>query len=167
MGPELKRSMAKPYNPTASLTADRSLPRAKAKGAGRLRLQTLSQLDQRTLAAKRAHQLVRSICRDLTGDDDESQLSEATRQLVQAAAVLGAIIESSATAWLSGDPVDLPGYYTAINSQRRLLTTLGLERRAKDVSMNLAQHQAMKRERERVLAAEAKQIEADVDEAAQ
>jgi hypothetical protein len=140
------KSMAKPYNPTASLTADRSLPRAKAKGAGKMRLQTLSQLDQRTLAARRVRTLIAAITLDVTGGDN-NQLTEATKQLIQNAAMLAAIIESSASAWLSGDPVDLPSYYAALNSQRRLLLTLGLERRAKDVGPNLEQYQAMKRQR--------------------
>jgi hypothetical protein len=143
----MKSSMAKPYNPTASLTADRSLPRAKAKGtAGKLRLQTISQLDQRTLAAKRAHQLIAAISRDLTGGDTD-QLTEGARQLVKHAAILGTMLESAEHAWLSGEPVDLNSFYTALNSQRRILVTLGLERRAKDVSPNLAQYQAMKRQR--------------------
>jgi hypothetical protein len=128
------KSLTKPYNPADNLPADRSLPRAKAKGAGKLRLQTLDHLDKRTLAARRAHQLIAAISRDITGDDNDSQLSEGTRQLIQRAAMLGAIVESNEAAWLSGDPVDLSSYYAALNNQRRILVTLGLDRRAKDVT---------------------------------
>lgn len=112
----------------------KSRARPKAVGAGKLQLVTLSDLDQRTLAAKRAHQLVEAMTRDLGADQDKHPLSANMQQLVQAAAVLGAMIESDQASWLSGDKIDVSSFLAALNSQRRLLLTLGLERRAKDVS---------------------------------
>jgi hypothetical protein len=134
------KSSTKPYNPADNLPANRSLPRAKPTGGGKLRLKTLDHLDHRTLAARRAHELIKAIGRDLTGSDDDSQLTEGTKQLIQRAAILGAMIESNEAAWLGGDAVDLSSYFVALNTQRRILVTLGLDRRCRDVSPNLEQY---------------------------
>jgi hypothetical protein len=48
--------------------------------------------------------------------------------------MLGAMVESNEACWLSGDTVDLTSYFAALNSQRRILVTLGLERRSKDIT---------------------------------
>jgi hypothetical protein len=101
---------------------------------GKVRLKTLDHIDGRTLAARRAQQLIKGISHDLTGDDDASHLSEGMRQLIQRAAILGAMIESDEAGWLGGDKVDLTSYFTALNTQRRILVTLGLERRSRDVT---------------------------------
>ena len=53
--------------------------------------------------------------------------------LLQRAAVLGTFIESCEAQWLGGTAVDLTDYLAAINSQRRVLATIGLERRARTV----------------------------------
>ena len=110
------------------------LNKPKAGGDGKLRLVTLDHLDNRTLASRRVHQLIANITRDLTGDDDQSRLTEGTRQLVQRAALLAAIIESNEAQWLGGDAVDLSNYFAAINTQRRILCTLGLDRKAHDIT---------------------------------
>jgi glutathione S-transferase len=104
------------------------------KAAGKARLLTLGHLDGRTAAARRAHELIETIETDLGGGD---RLSEGSRQLVQRAAVLGTFIESCEAQWLGGEAVDLADYLAAINSQRRVLATIGLERRARDVSPSL------------------------------
>ena len=98
---------------------------------GKMRLLTLDHIDGRTAAAKRARDLMESIEQDLGGAD---RLSEGSRQLVQRAAVLGTFIESCEASWLSGETVELADYLAAINSQRRVLQTIGLERRARDVN---------------------------------
>jgi hypothetical protein len=91
------------------------------------RLRTLSDLDGRTLAARRARDLVAALTADLGGD-----LSAAQGELVQRAGLLGAYLEDCEARWLGGDDVDLSTYLTACDRQRRVLTTLGLERRARD-----------------------------------
>jgi hypothetical protein len=101
----------------------------------KLRLKTLNQLDGRTFASRRARELIAAIENDLGGSD---AMTEGLRQLVQRAAVLGALIESNETAWLAGDAVDLNTYFQAINSQRRILSTLG----TRDVTPPLAQYLA-------------------------
>src|SRR5262245_38505089 len=90
-------------------------------------LRTLSDLDGRTLAARRARDLVAALTADLGGD-----LSAAQGELVQRAGLLGAYLEDCEARWLGGDDVDLSTYLTACDRQRRVLTTLGLERRARD-----------------------------------
>jgi hypothetical protein len=116
-----------------------SAPATPPKAAGKLRLLTLGHLDQRTAAARRARELIDAIELDLGGSD---RLSEGSRQLVQRAAVLGTFIESCEAAWLGGDAVDLTEYLAAINSQRRVLATIGLERRAREVLPSFADYVA-------------------------
>src|SRR5271154_1205572 len=106
-------------------------PDSPSKGAAKLRLLTLGHLDGRTAAARRARELIEAIETDLGGAD---QLTEGSRQLVQRAAVLGAYIESCEVKWLGGEAVDLADYLAAINAQRRVLATIGLARRSKDVT---------------------------------
>ena len=121
---------------TAALPAE-SAADPPSKAAGKMRLLTLGQLDGRTAAARRARELIEAIELDLGGGD---RLSEGSRQLVQRAAVLGTFIESCEAQWLGGEPVDLSGYLAAINSQRRVLATIGLERKARDVTPSLAEY---------------------------
>jgi hypothetical protein len=115
---------------TAQIDA-RSTATPPQKSTGKVRLMSLDRLDGRTIACRRARELVSSIQADLGGID---QLSEGSRQLVRRAAVLGVYIENCEAQWLAGQEVALGDYLSAINSQRRVLTTIGLERRARDVT---------------------------------
>src|SRR5260370_31160896 len=92
---------------------------------------TMSDLDCLSGAAARCLELARELEVDLGGAD---RLSTAQRQLIQRAAVLAAQLEDFETRWCLGEVVELPDYLQAINVQRRLLATLGLERRPRDVS---------------------------------
>ena len=56
-------------------------------------------------------------------------------------AVLGTFVESCEAQWLAGQEVALGDYLSAINSQRRVLTTIGLSRVPRDVP-TLAEHLA-------------------------
>ena len=96
---------------------------APPKTGGKMRLLSLDRLDGRTIACRRACELVEALQVDLGGADS---LSEGTRQLVQRAAVLGTFIESCEAQWLGGAQVELGDYLSAINSQRRVLTTIAL-----------------------------------------
>ena len=107
----------------------------------KVRLLTMKSLDGRTLAARRAKQLLRAIESDLGG---EAYLSEGEKQLAQRAAVLGAFIESCEAAWLGGAQVELAEYLAAINSQRRVLATIGLQRRPREAALDLRTHLAAK-----------------------
>jgi hypothetical protein len=101
------------------------------KSRGKARLLTLDALDRRTLAARRAHELIEAIEADLGG---AANLSEGTRQLVQRAAVLGTFVESCEARWLGGQSIELADYLAAVNNQRRVLATIGIERRARDIT---------------------------------
>jgi hypothetical protein len=97
----------------------------------RTRLLSLDDLDMRTIAAKKAIAIKRGIFSDLGGED---RCSTAERQLTQRAAILGAICEDIETRWLRGDAIDHARYHAAVNTQRRVLTSLGLARRLRDVT---------------------------------
>jgi hypothetical protein len=117
----------------------RSTTAPPPKSTGKVRLLSLDRLDGRTMAARRAHELISSIEADLGG---AAQLSEGSRQLVQRAAVLGTYIESCEAQWLGGEDVALGDYLAAINSQRRVLATIGLERQARNVTPSVAEYVA-------------------------
>jgi hypothetical protein len=67
-------------------------------------------------------------------------LSAAERQIVQRAAVLGAMAADAETRWLKGEPIDLAGYCTLVNAQQRALLAVGLQRRARDVTPSLREY---------------------------
>jgi hypothetical protein len=126
-----------PENIPADTTAERQtsgqLARRKTRTRqGKARLLTLDSLDGRTAAAQAARQLIDTLTSDLGGDD---QISEGQRQLVQRAAVCGAMIADYEARWIAGQPIPLNEYLAAVNVQRRVLATLGLERRARDVTL--------------------------------
>ena len=108
---------------------------------GKVRLLTLAHLDGRTASAKLVRDLIAAFESDLGGS---SRLTEGVRQLVQRAAVLGAFIEDCETRWISGREFETAQYLAAINVQRRVLATIGLERRAGDVVPCLADYLASK-----------------------
>ena len=96
------------------------------------RLLTLSDLDRRTGAYKHANDLINQLAADLGGDD---QLTTAQKQLIQRAALTGAMIEDLELKWLKGHAIDPTVHATLSNSQRRLLESLesvGLQRVPKD-----------------------------------
>lgn len=113
------------------------IPATSPADTGKLRLLTLADLDSRTRAARQARELMDSIETDLGGSE---RLSAAERQIVQRAAVTGALLESMEAHWLSGDGIDLQAYLPAANAQRRLLESLGLQRRTKDVTPSLSEY---------------------------
>jgi hypothetical protein len=106
-------------------------------GGAKLRLLTLNDLDGRTAAARRVRELIADLESDLGGG---SNLTRAQAQLVQRAAVLGALIENAEATWAAGGHIDIGEYLAGINAQRRVLATLGLERRMRDVTPNLSDY---------------------------
>jgi hypothetical protein len=105
-------------------------PDTREKVGPKVRLKSLDDLDGRMTSAKRARQLVSALESDLGGS---ANVSTAERQLIRHAALLGAYIEDAEVRWLRHEPVDLNDFLAAINSQRRLLATIGLERKPRDV----------------------------------
>lgn len=111
------------------------------KPAGKTRLLTLESLDGRTRAVQRVRDLLAGIEVDLGGTE---RLTLGQRQLVQRAAVLGALIEDCEARWAAGEAIDIGDYLAAINAQRRVLATLGLKRIAHDVTPSLQSYLASK-----------------------
>jgi hypothetical protein len=119
-----------------------SSPMQPGSITGKARMLTLDDLDGRTLAARRARMLVEDIESDLGGPKN---ISAAMRELVVRAAVLGALLQDGEARLLAGEKVDFAQHLAAINSQRRVLTTLGLDRRTRDVTPNLGDYLQAKR----------------------
>lgn len=108
--------------------SDRDVPKTRAN---KVRLRSLDDLDCRTSAARRAHDLVAGLENDLGGANN---LSTGQREIIKRAALSGVVCEDLECKWLEGAKIDVSDYALLANAQRRLLATVGLERRAKDVS---------------------------------
>src|ERR1044072_8249569 len=106
-------------------------PSYGTKRSRKIRLVAINQLDGRTTAARRVRELTAALISDLGGAD---HISTGQSQLVQRADVLGAVIEDFETRWGAGETVDMAAYLSTINAQRRVLVTLGLERKARDLT---------------------------------
>jgi hypothetical protein len=109
------------------------------KPAARAKLLTLEALDGRTIAARAVRDLIGAIESDLGGDPSTAQ-----QQIIQRAAVTGAVLEDMATKWLAGGDLDVAMWATLTNVERRLYETLGIERRSKDVTPSLETYLASK-----------------------
>jgi hypothetical protein len=97
----------------------------------KIHLKSVADLDKRTAAYRRTCELIAAVEADLGGAD---QLSTGERQIVQRAALTGALAEDLEARWLAGEDIDAALYAALGNAQRRLLECLGLSRRARDVS---------------------------------
>ncbi len=95
----------------------------------KLCLLTIDNLDGRTSAVRRIKEWESQIVADLGGD-----LTEAQKSIMRRAAVLSAILEDKEARWATGEPVALNEYCSATNVLRRLLTTLGIERKQKTLN---------------------------------
>ena len=107
------------------------------------RLKSLRELDRRTAAAKNAFALQDAIIRDLGG---EASLSAMKLALIGNVAILGAALEDLAVSYLAGKDVDMIAFGTLANSQRRLLSDLGLDRRAVEIPQTLSTYLAQRRD---------------------
>jgi hypothetical protein len=137
---------------------DAPMPRRRRTRAGKVRLLTLDDLDGRTAAAQNAQSLVEALINSLGGHD---QLSTQELELAKRAALTGAIIADFEARWVSGQQISLSEYFAGVNVQRRVLATLGLQRRSKEVGgLSLGDlwrldDMQQQRERERAAAAAA------------
>ena len=109
---------------------------SKSKGRSRITNgKLLADVDGRSAWVRRAKDLLRAFITDLGGADD---VSTAEAALARRCAVLVAQAEllEAAFAQAEGkaDNADLDAYLKTANVLRRLLQTLGLKRRARDVS---------------------------------
>jgi hypothetical protein len=109
---------------------------------GKQRLKSLKDLDRRTAAARNAYALRDQIVLDLGGP---SALSAMQKVLVDHVATFAAALGDLAAKYLAGETADMIQYAVLVNSQRRLLADLGLERRSVDVTQNLSSYLASHR----------------------
>jgi hypothetical protein len=114
----------------AGKTEGQNTPVSPPKAAGKSRLLTLEGLDRRTAAFRQTRKLIDEIEGDLGGSD---RLSTGERQLIQRAAVLGAVLTDAESRWIAGEAFDPTSYCTVVNAQRRVLETIGLRRQPREV----------------------------------
>jgi hypothetical protein len=119
--------------------ATKTQPGSTVSAAPKVRLLTLADLDGRTRAAQAVSKTITSIATDLGGSE---HLSTGEHQIIRRAALTGAMLEDMAARWLMGEPVDPGLYATLSNAERRLLETVGLKRRPRDVSLSLSEYVA-------------------------
>jgi hypothetical protein len=133
----MKPKLASKRTPKTGEKPARKADSTGAKPAGKARLLTLEDLDRRTNAYKLTAGLIESLEDDLGG---AGHVSVAERQIVQRAAVLGAMAADLEARWIGGGPVDPLAFTTIANAQRRLLEAVGLQRRARDVTPTLVDY---------------------------
>jgi hypothetical protein len=102
-------------------------------------------LDRRSLPYLETKRLIDAMQADLGGAD---QLSAAEKQMVQHAAILGAVIAKTEAHFLKHQRIDAAEYCLVVNAQRRLFETLGTRRRPRDVTPDLQTYLATKADRE-------------------
>ena len=106
----------------------------KPQGATRIGTQgtILQGVDMRTNGGRRFKELCADLVHHLCGDATAPQLA-----IIRRAAALAVWCEQAEAGQAKGDDLDIAAYSTASNTLRRLLTDLGLERRATDVTPSL------------------------------
>ncbi len=98
-------------------------------------------VDGRTRPAKAYEATVNAIVADLGG---EGAISRAELEIVRRAAGLGVLAGLIEAAIVAGDDIEPMQYQSIANAQGRLLSRLGLRRRARDVTPPLADYLAAK-----------------------
>src|SRR5664279_4415761 len=99
----------------------------------------LEGVDGRSAVARRYRDVLNELISDLGGDPSGAQSAIARR-----ASALCVVCEQAEAEMVAGGILDLAEFTTAANSLRRLLSDLGLERRARDVTPSLADYIARK-----------------------
>lgn len=99
----------------------------------------LNNADGRSIVYRRYREILASLVSDMGGDPSEAQ-----EQIARRAASLAIWCEQSDTDAANGKPIDIGAYTTASNTLRRLLESLGLERKARNVTPTIAEYAARK-----------------------
>lgn len=99
----------------------------------------LQGVDARSITFRRYREILASLIVDMGGDPTEAQ-----SQIARRAASLSIWCEEQDTAAANGTPIDIGAYTTASNSLRRLLESLGLERKQRNVTPTIAEYAAQK-----------------------
>ena len=88
-------------------------------------------VDGRTLIARRYAEIAGAIADDLGG---EEQLTELEKHLVRSVSGMVVLRERLDAEAINGEPVSSSQYCRIANATRRVAATLGLQRRAKDIT---------------------------------
>jgi hypothetical protein len=95
----------------------------------------LAGVDGRSMMARRFREITTGVEADLGGD-----LTEAQRALLARAATLACWCEEREAELAKGEQFDAAEYATIANALRRLLSDLGLDRVARDVTPDLSDY---------------------------
>jgi hypothetical protein len=118
---------------SATIPASKPTHRSRVSNGSAL----LEGVDGRSTIARRYRDVLNELISDLGGDPSGAQSAIARR-----AAALCVVCEQAEAEMVAGGVLDLAEFTTAANSLRRLLSDLGLERRAKDITPSLSQYLA-------------------------
>lgn len=99
--------------------------------------------DGRSVEFRRYREILANLATDMGGDPTEAQ-----EQIARRAAMLAIWCEQQDASAALGAPIDIAAYTTASNSLRRLLESLGLERKARNVTPTITEY-AARRAREK------------------
>lgn len=97
----------------------------------------LQDVDHRSVIYRRYREILASLVDDMGGDPTEAQA-----QIARRAASLAIWCEQADTDAANGKPIDIGPYTTASNTLRRLLESLGLERKLRNVTPTLSEYAA-------------------------
>lgn len=99
----------------------------------------LQDVDARSATYRRYREILAALVSDMGGDPSEAQ-----EQIARRAASLAIWCEDQDAAAANGQPLAIAAYTTASNTLRRLLESLGLERKLRNVTPSLAEYAARK-----------------------
>jgi hypothetical protein len=100
----------------------------------------LDGVDGRSALARRYRDLLAEVTSDLGG-----KLSAAQDAIARRAVTLCVWCERAEVKMASGEEIDIGEFSTTANAMRRLFADLGLERKARDVTPNLAEYLAKRK----------------------
>ena len=92
----------------------------------------LEGVDGRSVIARRYRDILAQLTSDIGGDPSEAQ-----NIIIRRATQLAVWCEQAEAEAAGGKPLNIGEYATAKNTLHRLLTTLGLERRMRDITPNI------------------------------
>lgn len=95
----------------------------------------LADVDQRTSTYRRYRDLVEQIVADQGGND---RCSESRKQLVRRFASVSVICEQAEAKLVAGEPIDVQQHALLCSTLTRLVSRLGIDRIAKDISPTLS-----------------------------
>jgi len=119
----------------SALSATLEPPKTQARSRIGNGTALLPNVDGRSTAMRRYKEILSQLVQDMGGDPSEAQTIIARR-----AATLAVWCEQAEADLANGREMDIGEFTTATNALRRLLTDIGLDRRAKDITPSLSEY---------------------------